>query len=128
VESGRILRERGKRYMAPGNEMIVKDILKTVLPRFVIDHVKDQVDIFSGRRERLVPPERMNFVGDGDFKEIGGEFLDYFIRLGGLNSGDKVLDIGCGLGRMARPLVPFLDPDKEGEYHGFDIVPNGISW
>lgn len=37
-----------------------------------------------------------------------------------------MLDIGCGIGRIARPLTTYLD--KEGAYFGFDVVPLGIKW
>ncbi|HVP37574.1 MAG TPA: class I SAM-dependent methyltransferase [Candidatus Saccharimonadales bacterium] len=74
----------------------------------------------------LVPPEALNFVGGGNFQEIGREFKDHFVRLGGLQPHERVLDVGCGIGRMAIPLTTYLRPP--GEYHGFDIVPHGIAW
>ena len=37
-----------------------------------------------------------------------------------------MLDIGCGIGRMARVLVPVLEPP--GSYDGFDIAEPGIRW
>jgi SAM-dependent methyltransferase len=36
-----------------------------------------------------------------------------------------VLDAGCGLGRMARPLAAFLDG---GAYAGFDVVAADVAW
>ena len=39
--------------------------------------------------------------------------------------GERVLDIGCGIGRMARPLTPYLTPP--GAYDGFDINADGIA-
>ena len=68
----------------------------------------------------------MNFVGDGDFEQIGQQFKDYFIELGNLQPNDRVLDVGCGIGRMAIPLTSYLS--KKGEYWGFDIVKMGIEW
>ena len=41
------------------------------------------------------------------------------INFGGLKPGDQVLDIGCGVGRVALPLAGFLD--AAGGYVGFDI-------
>jgi len=35
-----------------------------------------------------------------------------------------VLDVGCGIGRLAIPMADYLDP--EGRYEGFDIVAEGI--
>ncbi|MFA5842838.1 MAG: class I SAM-dependent methyltransferase [Candidatus Gracilibacteria bacterium] len=71
------------------------------------------------------PPKRYDFVGSLDFKKIGDEFTDYFIRLGGLKPTDTVLDIGSGIGRMAIPLKPVL---TKGKYYGFDIDHRGIKW
>src|SRR3954470_20703716 len=63
-------------------------------------------------RNRFIPepPPELRFVGDGDFRAIGAEFLGLFARLGGLRPGDAVIDIGCGIGRMALPLTQYLDP------------------
>lgn len=81
------------------------------------------------RRNRFlpVPPQERNFVGDGDFLAIGCEFLRHFVELGGLKPQDRVLEIGCGLGRMAVPLTQFLEPPT-GRYTGFDVVADGIAW
>lgn len=81
--------------------------------------------IFS-KREDMVPPKGMIFTGGGDFIQQGNNFLKYFTQLGKLNSDDQVLEIGCGIGRMARPLTHFLS--NKGTYTGFDIVQSGIDW
>ncbi len=74
----------------------------------------------------MIPPQSMIFVGDGDFTEVGEEFKRYFINLAKLQPDDCVLDVGCGIGRMAVPLTSYLS--EEGAYWGFDIVRKGISW
>ncbi len=56
-------------------------------------------------RDELISPRRLIFVGDGDFKSKGNEFLKYFIEIGGIKKTDHVLDVGCGIGRMAVPLT-----------------------
>jgi len=76
--------------------------------------------------DSMIPPRSMIFVGHGDFIKIGQEFKNYFIELANLQPGDRVLDVGCGIGRMAIPLTDYLS--KEGEYWGFDIVKKGIDW
>ena len=48
----------------------------------------------------MVPPEWKIFVGGGNFEAIGSTFFHYFKELGQLKPDDKVLDIGCGQGRM----------------------------
>ncbi len=73
----------------------------------------------------LVPPRGLSFVGGGDFAETGREFLGHFTGLGGLEPGDRVLDIGCGIGRMAIPLTGYLDG---GSYAGFDVGRAMIRW
>jgi SAM-dependent methyltransferase len=83
------------------------------------------VDVLLGRRRDLVPPRYLDFVGAGGFEAIGDEFLQYFIDIGGLRPQDRVLDVGCGVGRMARPLTKYL---TTGSYEGFDIVSRGIHW
>jgi SAM-dependent methyltransferase len=81
------------------------------------------------RRNRFLPepPPEHVYVGDGDYRAIGAEFLGHFVRLGGLRPSDRVLDIGCGIGRMAVPLTQYLDPEA-GSYEGFDPVAAGIVW
>ena len=73
-----------------------------------------------------VPPEEQSFVGDGEFRLIGAEFLRHFVTIGGLQPADRVLDIGCGLGRMALPMRHFLS--ENGSYHGMNVVRDGIVW
>lgn len=77
-------------------------------------------------RGELLPPPSLIFVGDGDFRSIGEEFRRYFIEIGGLTPDHSVLDIGCGVGRMAVPLTAFLS--SQAQYEGFDIVRSGIEW
>jgi SAM-dependent methyltransferase len=87
----------------------------------------DLIDFILGRREELVPPKRKIFIGGPHFKEIGDEFFKYFTQLGGLTPSFRVLDIGCGIGRMARPLTAFLSSGG-GSYEGLDIDGDGIAW
>jgi SAM-dependent methyltransferase len=73
-----------------------------------------------------VPPRRLDFVGHSDFAATGDEFLGHFVALAGLQPHHAVLDVGCGIGRMARPLAGFLS--REGSYDGFDVNRDGIGW
>ena len=74
----------------------------------------------------MVPPKALDFVGGADFEQAGEEFKDYFIRHAGLQPDSRVLDVGCGIGRMAIPLTSLLS--SRGGYWGFDIVRTGIKW
>lgn len=84
------------------------------------------LDSLRGVTYEMVPPVRMNFVGTHrDFVEVGQEFLGHFQKVGRLQPHESVLDIGCGIGRMAIPLTSYL---TRGSYTGFDIIPFGIKW
>jgi SAM-dependent methyltransferase len=72
-----------------------------------------------------VPPPESVYVGDGDFLAVGVEFLKWFVELGGLAPHERVLDLGCGIGRMAVPLTQYLEG---GSYDGVDIATTGIDW
>ena len=39
---------------------------------------------------------------------------------------ERVLDVGCGAGRVAAPLARYLGPD--GSYEGFDNNAERIAW
>ena len=75
-----------------------------------------------------VPPAHSIFIGNGDFEAVGKLLLGHFVDEGGLKLTDKVLDVGCGMGRAALPMVDFLDAKAGGSYDGFDIVWKGIEW
>ncbi len=111
----------------------MRETLKRLVPkrlqpagRRVYYFPADVLDYFRGRRDPLVPPRGIAHVGGGDFRKIGERSLAHFVKFGGLRPDDRVLDVGCGVGRMAAPLTRYLSPD--GSYEGFDIVPKEIEW
>lgn len=87
----------------------------------------DTIDLLLGRRrDELTPPKRKILRRDVNlFRKIGKEFLKYFIELGELKPDERVLDVGCGIGRIAIPLTKYLG--KRGSYEGFDIVASDIN-
>jgi ubiquinone/menaquinone biosynthesis C-methylase UbiE len=86
----------------------------------------DSLDSILGRRDPLTPPRSKFFFSTANFKRRGEWFVKRLINPGGLRPDDRVLDLGCGIGRMAVPLTKYLD--AEGSYEGIDIVPEGIEW
>lgn len=83
----------------------------------------------------LLPPVQMildNKIGHwspdtvhDEFREIGEGVIGNMIAHHFIKPDSRVLDVGCGLGRMARALVPFLDG---GEYVGMDVTKSSVDW
>lgn len=87
---------------------------------------QDCVGFLSKKKDDMRPPRSLISVGDGNFNQIGQEYLGYFIGIGGLQPNERVLEIGCGIGRMAIPLTTYLN--ENGSYDGFDIARDEIKW
>lgn len=115
-------------------QLYMKSAIKRLIPkpiklamRNVYDRWSDNVELLSGQRDSLTPPSKMiKAIGGGDFKKIGETFLHHFINLCDLKPNEKVLDVGCGCGRIAVPLTKYLS--GEGCYEGFDIIPEQVKW
>jgi len=79
--------------------------------------------------EKFPPIEYIQNIGCAD--------IDHFKRSGCLQFNElmqrfrvevswKILDMGCGCGRMAIPFSEYLS--EEGKYIGFDVWTDGIEW
>src|SRR5262245_33093179 len=78
-------------------------------------------------RRPPVPPEHLlPGVGPGDYCEIGEYALTLLERLVHVRASDRILDVGCGLGRLAWPLARKLG--RRGSYDGFDVIQAYIDW
>ena len=80
----------------------------------------------------LPDAEKMKWVGHPDgnphlYEHIG--LINAFLALSccGLRPEHHVLEPGCGPGRNARFLAPFLDPER-GAFAGFDVSAPCIDW
>lgn len=71
------------------------------------------------------PPERGIVMGGPSYRDVALEFLQHFVTLADLDPSDDVLDAGCGGGRMAAALLPYLDG---GSYVGFDVHAASVDW
>lgn len=86
----------------------------------------DMLESLTGSRNPMVPPRGKIFIGSGDFVEAGNAIKDQLVELGGLMPGSRVLDVGCGMGRVAVALTAYMN--EKGSYEGFDIVKSAINW
>src|SRR5215469_14827795 len=81
-------------------------------------NIADRLGSNAQLEDDLVPPDWMFADPDRvdgshsaqEFISIGDETTAWLIEYEGLASSHHVLDVGCGLGRMARPLTRHLTP------------------
>jgi SAM-dependent methyltransferase len=94
-------------------------------------------------RERISPPPRTGIFPEQErlpmpppkllrqagpikaFHEIPLMFLAR-MNMAGLRPDHRVLDIGCGIGRIARYLCGYIG--ESGSYEGFDVLSECIEW
>lgn len=130
-ETGELLRERAERH----RDLLVENVALRARIR-ELEHGPQTFSEMVGtlmpgaggiapEDGELAPPEAMATSVGGRFHEDGEEFFRYFRDLAGLQPTDRVLDIGCGVGRMAVRLAPYL---TGGSYEGFDIRADVIEW
>ncbi len=110
---------------APG----LKGKLKALVPRRIkYTLLADFIELVLARTHFLdgadEPPSFMDYSGGG-FVPIGNQLVQLMMARAGLADGMVVVDIGCGIGRMAVAMSKRL---REIRYVGFDVVNYGILW
>jgi SAM-dependent methyltransferase len=83
-------------------------------------------DAIASVRGELLPPRRLVSQVPGNFQQVGKEFVGHFKTIGRLLPDERVLDIGCGPGRMAIPLTGYLS--EHGSYEGVDTWSEAVDW
>jgi SAM-dependent methyltransferase len=73
-----------------------------------------------------MPPSAGVHIIGGDYHRTAMEYLGYFTDLVGLRETARVLDVGCGFGRMAYALTHYLRAG--GSYLGFDVMADAIQF
>lgn len=104
--------------LSPKSRLIVRRIFYAP-----VDFLQQLV---GNKENPLSPPKGLIYTGSGDFIQTGKHFLGLLKTYCSIEPHHSVLDIGCGIGRLALPLTQYLS-DK-GRYFGFDIVQTGIKW
>jgi SAM-dependent methyltransferase len=96
---------------------------RSLWPMLALLDMRDRV---RGDRDPLVPPRRYRLPGwYADSRGIGNRWLEIFRNEIGLRGDERVLDIGCGSGRIAAPLTASL---VRGSYEGFDVDRRSVGW
>ena len=86
----------------------------------------DLRDRLLGRRDPLIPPRRAKLPGwRADSRKMGRAWVTIIESEAGLRGDARILDIGCGPGRLAAALTARLDG---GSYEGFDVDRPSIGW
>ena len=108
--------------------------LKRLIPRPLRRQIKtyltgrEKIRLF-GSLAPLVPAVEDMFDGPPNlqvFKANGEEFLGIYKDICGLRPDERMLDVGCGIGRKTLPLTQYLTPDAK--YEGLDIARVGVEW
>ncbi len=101
----------------------------------VVSGLYDRYEDALGLRPGLIPPRSLNY--NEFFSKRRQDYIDGFVETGDhafnclvqetkLTPDSSVIDLGSGLGRLARPFSKFLGPN--GKYSGYDIVIPAVRW
>ncbi|MEO1101813.1 MAG: class I SAM-dependent methyltransferase [Pseudomonadota bacterium] len=110
----------------------LRKLVRWLIPQPVIRFVWNGFSDLSDLPRRLAgrhPPQPFRVVhnvGGGDYHAIGRYYVDSISRRVDFKPGGHVLDIGCGTGRIAAPLIARMDAG--GRYTGFDVSSRAIGW
>jgi ubiquinone/menaquinone biosynthesis C-methylase UbiE len=77
------------------------------------------------RLEDFVPPQEL-FPARANYAEVARNLFNVLVEGTELQPGERVLDVGCGTGRVAVPLAGYLG--EGGSYEGFDNSAARIDW
>jgi SAM-dependent methyltransferase len=105
------------------------EIQKTAKRRIKIGlmSLAQHIDRMCSTESTIAPPRTLyHQYGGGNFFDIGLHFFRIMLDECNLQRTSKILDVGCGVGRIALPLQYFLK--NGGCYDGFDIMPEGIEF
>ena len=82
--------------------------------------------VLEGLKESMPLDEAMTLIGGGDggsFDKIGQKQLAV-LRHFGLEPHHHLIEVGCGAGRLAKPMSKYLT----GKYSGFDIIDENVDY
>ena len=105
----------------------IKSALRIRTPQSMRTLVLDLLDMSLKPKQssELVPPLKLrHIIGEDDFTHSA--YVRQLRVYCGLKPNEKILDAGCGCGRLAISLTSYLN--AKGQYYGFDIIKDFIDW
>lgn len=113
------LRNQRDTFRAERDELArrAQSIFKTVDLKRAYEHLVDRI------KEAAPLDDAMKNAVGGSFEFIGRVEVA-ILRHYGLGPDDFLIDVGCGSGRLARPLSAYL----RGKYSGFDVVEDLVEY
>ena len=85
---------------------------------------REYLDAYARHTDIRVEDDPKWSIGRGDEWESHGNMQRDFLISQGLKPSSYLLDFGCGVGRAARKLVPYMEP---GHYFGADISQKALA-
>ena len=82
-------------------------------------------DWMQGPIPELKPPRKV-IAEIGGRWELGPQMVKFIKSFADLKPNESVLEIGVGIGRIAIPMIQYLEPP--GRFESFDIVKKYIRW
>ena len=116
----------------------MNNLIRTIIPkplrpvfRKPYNYVRDKLYLkkLFGRHASLIPPLELMHdgpIGFEEFKTNATEFFQHYTKLCNLQPHERMLDVGCGIGRKTFLLTDYLN--QSGSYEGLDIVKTGVDW
>lgn len=125
TESKQVAKERGRRVRLTEKELAEMPAKTKKDPQTVALYLEhdflEAYALHTARRIELTGYQ--SAVGAGDNWDEHGNLQRDFLISQGLKPEHRLLDVGCGTGRLARKVAPYLD---SGNYHGVDIATSAL--
>src|SRR6267378_931984 len=110
------------------------DLVRKLAPRTLKRAVRRYRERYTKARlfgplAPLIPPVEAMFDGPAsleEFKANGDEFLRIYKDICGIQPTERMLDVGCGIGRKTVPLTGYLT--GAARYEGIDANAFGVEW
>lgn len=97
----------------------------------LFDRGTDFLERLAGVKDDLTPPVRIRLhigplIDARVYRASGKRDVENLQKLSAIRPNDRILDVGCGCGRLAVALTSYLE--STGTYEGFDAAKDPVDW